>query len=192
MIANRRRAGTTSRRSSTFFPTRSGDWRDRPVTLLPGRARFATKPLPTGSNAIGNTMGMTEVARMAAATPFPPVTMTSTFRRTNSVAISAIRSLRPSAQRTSIARLRPSTQPSSRNRCTKAATQRRQAAGVVVPRNPIVDTLAGCWACARSGHAAAAPPMSVMNSRRFIQSPRRRLPAASSALQGRGLWRSSG
>jgi hypothetical protein len=24
-----------------------------------------------------------------------------------------------------------------------------------------------CWACAASGHAAAAPPMSVMNSRRF-------------------------
>jgi hypothetical protein len=34
--------------------------------------------------------------------------------------------------------------------------------------------------CARaaSGHAAAAPPMSVMNSRRVIQSPRRRGRAA--------------
>ena len=33
--------------------------------------------------------------------------------------------------------------------------------------------------CARatSGHAAAAPPSSVMNSRRFIRSPRRRRPA---------------
>ena len=28
--------------------------------------------------------------------------------------------------------------------------------------------LAGCYARAASGHAAAAPPMSVMNSRRFI------------------------
>src|SRR5262249_23129950 len=32
--------------------------------------------------------------------------------------------------------------------------------------------IAGC--CARAGHATAAPPSSVMNSRRFIRSPRRR------------------
>ena len=35
---------------------------------------------------------------------------------------------------------------------------------------------------------AAAPPMSVMNSRRFIQSPRRRARAAWAAPQGRALW----
>ena len=49
------------------------------------------------------------------------VRMTSTLRRTNSAAISAKRSLRPSAQRNSIATVRPSIQPSSRSRCTKAA-----------------------------------------------------------------------
>ena len=32
----------------------------------------------------------------------------------------------------------------------------------------------GCCARTASGHAAAAPPSSVMNSRRLIQSPRRR------------------
>jgi hypothetical protein len=31
-----------------------------------------------------------------------------------------------------------------------------------------------CCARAASGHAAAAPPMSVLNSRRFTRSPRRR------------------
>ena len=49
------------------------------------------------------------------------VTMTSTLSRTNSAAISAMRSLRPSAQRYSIATVRPSIQPSSRSRCTKAS-----------------------------------------------------------------------
>ena len=57
----------------------------------------------------------------------PDVTMTSTLSRTNSAAISAKRSLRPSAQRYSIATVRPSIQPSSRSRCTKAATHWLQA-----------------------------------------------------------------
>jgi hypothetical protein len=38
-------------------------------------------------------------------------------------------------------------------------------------RNPTTG-IAGCCALAASGHATAAPPMSVMNSRRFIRSPR--------------------
>src|SRR5262245_41952196 len=37
-------------------------------------------------------------------------------------------------------------------------------------------------ACAASGHAAAAPPSSVMNSRRLIRSPRRRARATSLAI----------
>ena len=103
----------------------------------------------------------------------PDVTMTSTLSRTNSAAISAKRSLRPSAQRYSIATVRPSIQPSSRSRCTKAAIHGLQAEGVLAPRNPMVGSLLGCCARAASGHAAA-PPSSVMNSRRFIRSPRRR------------------
>ena len=39
--------------------------------------------------------------------------------------------------------------------------------------------IAGCCARAASGHAAAAPPSSVMNSRRLTRSPRRRGQAAS-------------
>jgi uncharacterized protein YchJ len=39
--------------------------------------------------------------------------------------------------------------------------------GVPEPRKPIVGTFAGCCARAASGHAAAAPPRRVMNSRRF-------------------------
>ena len=56
-------------------------------------------------------------------------------------------------------------------------------------KNPITG-IAGCCARAASGQAAAAPPSSVMNSRRFIRSPRRRGRAASAARRGRALWRS--
>ena len=38
------------------------------MTLQPGRARLATRPLPTGSPAAAKTMGMTDVACFAATT----------------------------------------------------------------------------------------------------------------------------
>jgi hypothetical protein len=62
MIANRRRPGTTSRKSSSRLPASSFASVARPVTLPPGRARLATRPLPTGSPAVANTIGMTDVA----------------------------------------------------------------------------------------------------------------------------------
>jgi len=92
-------------------------------------------------------------------------------RRTNSAAISARRSLRPSAHRYWIARVWPSIQPSSRNRCTRAATHWLAAEGLAAPRKPIVRNLPGCCACPASGHAAAAPLRIEMNSRRLIASP---------------------
>jgi hypothetical protein len=46
--------------------------------------------------------------------------------------------------------------------------------GLVARKNPIRATLAGRCPRAASGQATAAPPSSVMNSRRFIRSPRRR------------------
>src|SRR5262245_44575457 len=65
--------------------------------------------------------------------PAECVTMTSTLRRTNSSAISAIRSLRPSAQLYPAAPVRPSIQPSSRSPCTRAATQLVMAAAELAP-----------------------------------------------------------
>ncbi len=166
-IANRRRPGTTSRKSSSRLAARSVCCIDRPVTLPPGRARLATRPVPTGSPAAAKTIGMTDVACMAATiTAVADVTMTSTLRRTNSAAISAARSERPSAQRYSIAIVRPSIQPSSRNRCTKAATHWPWDEGVPATRNPMVGSLAACCARAASGHVAAAPPSVAKNFRR--------------------------
>jgi hypothetical protein len=88
----------------------------------PGRVRLATKPLPTGSLAVAKTVGMAENARVALLLRMtaPVVTMTSTFMRTNSATISAARTPLPSAQRYSMCTVLPSTQPSSRRRCTKA------------------------------------------------------------------------
>src|SRR5262249_39700460 len=51
IMANLRRPGTTSRNRASRLPARSVDCSDRPVTLPPGRARVATKPVPTGSAA---------------------------------------------------------------------------------------------------------------------------------------------
>ena len=173
MIASLRRPGNNSRKISIRFPARSGDCMDKPVTLPPGRDSEAARPLPTGS-AIAATMGIVAVTCCAALAAPPTVTMTPTLSRTNSFAIAVKRSLRPSAQRYSIATVRPSIQPSSRSRFTKAAVQLVQFDAVLAPRKPIVGTLPCCCAIAASGHAAAAPPSSVMNSRLLIRSPRRR------------------
>src|SRR5262249_13482921 len=173
MIANRRRSGKTLRKSSSRLPARSGAWTDSPVMLPPGRARLATRPPPTGSPAAANTIGITDVACLAASTAPPRVTITSTLSPTNSVAISAKRSGCPSAQRYSIATVRPSIQPSSRNLCTREATDWLSVASVPKPKYPMVGSFVACCARAASGHAAA-PPSSVMKSRLFIRSPRRR------------------
>ncbi len=58
-----------------------------PVTLPPGRARLATRPDLTGSATLTKTIGIVDVARLAAATAgVPHATMTSTLNRTSSVA----------------------------------------------------------------------------------------------------------
>src|SRR5262249_33693668 len=58
------------------------------------------------------------------------------------------------------------------------------------PRSPPTG-IVGCCACAASGHAAAAPPSSVMNSRRFIRSPRRRGPRTRPTKKRRAMPPSS-
>ncbi len=82
----------------------------RPVTLPPGRAKLATSPACTGSVALIMTIGIVVVARLAAsAGAWEEATITSTFCRTRSAAISAKRSRRPSAQRYSMRTFLPST-----------------------------------------------------------------------------------
>ena len=104
--------------------------------------------------------GWRAVACFSVTTAPPYVTTTSTFCRTNSAANSATRSGRPSDQRYSIATVRPSIQPSSRNRSTKAVV-RGINAEAFFDRNPMVGSLPACCERAASGHAKAAPLRSV-------------------------------
>ena len=68
--------------------------------------------------------------------------------------------------------VRPSIHPSSRSRCSKAATHWPAVERVCPLRNPMVGNLPACCARAASGHAAAALPSSVMNERRLMGTPR--------------------
>ena len=84
-IATVRRLGRISRNISMRLPAKSGVCIDRPVTLPPGRASEATRPVPTRSPAPAITIGMTFVAFFAAMDDgVPLVTMTSTLSRMNS------------------------------------------------------------------------------------------------------------
>ena len=65
-MATRETVGSTSLRNSSCFPTSSGARAASPVTLPPGRARLATRPLPTGSLTPTITMGIVVVACLAA------------------------------------------------------------------------------------------------------------------------------
>src|SRR5262245_26809798 len=64
--------------------------------------------------------------------------------------------------------VRSSIQPRSRSRSAKAAIHGLMVEGSVVPRKPIVGSFPGCCALAATGQTAAAPPTSVMNSRRLM------------------------
>jgi hypothetical protein len=61
-----------------------------------------------------------------------------------------------------------SLQPRSRSRCTKAAVHGPTTEQVFGLKKPIVGSLRDCCARAASGHAAIAPPISVMKSRRLV------------------------
>ena len=60
-IATRTTRGAISLSSSSHLPAMVGSVKVKPVTLLPGRAKLATKPLPIGSATIAKTMGMVSV-----------------------------------------------------------------------------------------------------------------------------------
>src|SRR5215469_9103118 len=65
---------------------------------------------------------------------------------------------------------------------TQAFAELLQAPCDCVGRSVVEETDHGLCARAASGHAAAAPPTSVMNSRRLIRSPCRRAREAMQAL----------
>ena len=165
--------GRTSCSSSSRLATSSTPIKVAPVTFPPGRPRLDTKPALTGSEAVVNTIGIVFVAAIAAriATSLAPAQMTATLRLTRSAAMAGSRSNWPSAQRYSMATLRPSAKPASpRPRWNPAMRSVHCAADT--PCSTPITGIAGCCARAASGHVAAAPPRSAMNSRRFMSAPK--------------------
>src|SRR5580704_5446181 len=69
-----------------------------------------------------------------------------------------------------MATLRPSLKPPSASPRLNAASRGAKPSGVPSARNP-TSGIAGCCACAATGHEAAAPPKSAMKSRRLIAQP---------------------
>ena len=85
--------GMISLNSSSRLPRTSAPIEVVPVTLPPGRAKLATKPLRTASLVLTMTMGMTLVALVAAdAASLPTTAMSSTLSRMSSPTSSGKRS----------------------------------------------------------------------------------------------------
>src|SRR6516165_10186663 len=96
------------------------------------------KPVPITSPTDAITMGIVLVAfRAATAEGVPLVTMTSTLRRTSSAVNAGKRSARPSADRYSMMRLRPSSYPRSRRPLRKASKLAALACGGIVSSIPM-------------------------------------------------------
>ena len=138
-----------------------------PVTFPPGRARSAASPLPIGSPLEAITMGIVLVAFLAAiADGVPRVTIRSTLRRR---VPPRVRETFGAAVGRSILdgrgfdprRIRVPGDLFGRHR-----NWRRWIRRYCLQHTDTIDP--GCCARAVSGHAAAAPPSSVMNSRRFM------------------------
>src|SRR5262249_6563560 len=123
MTAARATPGAICLSSSTYFPLMLYSKVMKPVTLPPGRARLSTKPAPTGSPAIGKTIGTVRVVCSNGPTVEAPwARITSGASATNSAACLRI-SAGLVAQWMSIRMLRPSTQPRSCNTCLNAVSQ---------------------------------------------------------------------
>jgi len=107
--ATRVKPGTHSFRISIRLPTSSGPRLVVPVTFPPGRARFVTNLALTGSPTPVMTIGIVDVAwRAARVAGAPYTTKMFTGSKASSRAACRSRSKSPSAERDSMATLRPS------------------------------------------------------------------------------------
>ena len=167
------RCGAISLSSSSHFALRPySNWM-KPVALPPGRARLSTKPPPTGSTTFG------EHDRHACGSPAATIGDVERRAANDHVrrerdqlrrVLAHARRYRRALQRLSIRRLRPTVQP---NFCKPLQERRDVGLRFRIVRGQSMSTpmrriRSACCARAASGHAAAAPPSSVMNSRRLM------------------------
>ncbi len=171
--------GAISLSNPSHFPLIEDSKFVNPVILPPGCAKFATKPLPIGSETVVNTIGMVRVSDLSTAVAgVERAKMTSGCSSTSSLANVRMRPASPAAQRQSILTLLPSVQRDRLSPSLMALAWDCPSGSLSASTisTPIRLTRSGCCARATSGHAsaAAAPPRSVMNSRRFMSDPRLR------------------
>jgi hypothetical protein len=103
--------GPISLSNSSHFPPMPYSNEVKPVALPPGRARLSTYPAPTGSGTIANTMGTLRVASSnGPAAALPLATMTSGASATSSPACLRMSSGFAPLERSSMRRLRPTSQ----------------------------------------------------------------------------------
>ena len=167
--------GTSSRRSSSRFAVNSAMKKLIPVMLPPGRARLATRPSLTGSALTVKTMGIVVVAALAANAEAgePPATITATCRRTKfgrqrRQSIHLI--FGPAVFDRDVLALDMAGFFEALAKCAQAVGERVGRCAVEKPDHRHRRLLRA----RRKRPRAAAPPSSVMNSRRLIRSPRRR------------------
>ena len=168
--------GTAADSSSTCLERTSSPAAEVPVRSPPGRARLATNFAPTGSPALIMTMGRpgapSRAARMAAV---PNARISATGSALSSAASSRWRCGFSPAQRISITRFFPSTQPRSRNaaRSTSRRCRYPGTGAATKARNPILAGWpAGCARGPRASSSAAAEP-TTKRLRSIIGLPRR-------------------
>jgi hypothetical protein len=141
----------------------------RPVTLPPGRTRFATRPLRTGSLDSAKTIGM-PVVRLAAdgCRPSRIVTITSALSRAKfgrDLGELLAASLRPAILDDHVAPLGPPKLPQPLDE--GGGPLLLHARRIRTEEKPMMRAFPDRCARAASGHTAA-PPMSVMMSRRLM------------------------
>ena len=164
--------GAIAFNSSTHLPPSVGSLTVKPVMLRPGRVKFATKPLPIGSDTPVNTMGIVRVRGRAPITGVVTPRIASGRRSTSSFPTSSSypRHRRPAKFDPEIAAFRP---PQLRERTSKHCEPRLRNPIALRIAHQYADAVASGSAAARAPRAAtaAAPPRSDMNSRRCMCSP---------------------
>ena len=155
------RFGVICLSSSSHLPLKLNSRFMNPVALPPGRARPSTSPFPTGSPAMGITIGTVRVLCSSALTAVDPwATTTSGTRATNSAACLRMSSPLAVAQRVSIFTLLPMVQPDSALACRQKrpdAGLKCQIVGSCSEKQPNQALAFALRARYRSGHVPRRP-----------------------------------
>ena len=168
--------GAISLSSSSHFPLIAYSKLLKPVMLPPGRAMLGTKPALSGSETPTNTIGtVRDRFCNASRIGVPLARIMSGFCATNSSECVAyafgIGSYKPNID-PDISSFGPTQFLEFRAKRFDAVLRSGSDSSPNMS-TPMRRVLSLCCARAANGHATAAPPSTAMNSRRFIQSPRR-------------------